>query len=653
MVGNTKIPDLTMKPNMSFNGTMSGLNTMSQNMRTKTTTPSMGVMSLSLPKTNIQTPTRQRAPQPTAPVTQPTTQVRQTAPTQPQNILASNVQPNTFTQASNTLRSQLGRNPTFGEVDSFMNAGSTPTPNVPIDTSNVNRDLSRPETSPVSQEQSFINELRQRYLGSTEMSPEEIELQRQLADVQSRQAQLGASEQLGLAREEGRAIAMPFITGRQAELSRQAAARQQALAAEAQPLTQELALRQAQRQLAQQRALKNLEFAQQDITSQRAADQAALGSIQEFGGQLLRIRPDGSTEVIAEAPTDAGEGFTLSPGQARFDAQGNLIAGVATQEQTGAPDLTKIGDDYYQFDAERGQFVPIAIENIPDENKVATMQEVVSLAQRILTNPQRSSLTGRGRSLTGLGANLFSAAGENFRADVNRLKNLLTVDNLGLMSGVLSESDIAILSSAATNLDTNLGDQRFVEELDRVAKKALEGQYKAAGIEDDFDSALQRVGGDISAMQRIIDQAMKARNQNFNNVGNDTNQVAKIAESIGQFESGGNYQARGPVVTSGRYKGERALGKYQIMPGNLPQWSQEILGYEVTPEQFLANPQIQDAIAQGKMAQTLKKYGTVEDVASVWFSGQPVARAGNRSDVLGTTVPQYVQNVVSNYNRLT
>ena len=45
------------------------------------------------------------------------------------------------------------------------------------------------------------------------------------------------------------------------------------------------------------------------------------------------------------------------------------------------------------------------------------------------------------------------------------------------------------------------------------------------------------------------------------------------------------------------------------------------------------------------------KHGTVEDVASVWFSGRPLARAGNRKDILGTTVPQYVKNVVSIYNK--
>jgi hypothetical protein len=123
-------------------------------------------------------------------------------------------------------------------------------------------------------------------------------------------------------------------------------------------------------------------------------------------------------------------------------------------------------------------------------------------------------------------------------------------------------------------------------------------------------------------------------------------------DSIGQFESGGDYGAIGPVVTSGQYKGEQALGKYQIMPGNIPRWSKEALGYSITPEQFLASPQLQDAIARYKMQQMLDKYGTVEDVASVWFSGKPLATAGNVKDVLGTSVQKYTSGVRSIYNTL-
>jgi len=139
---------------------------------------------------------------------------------------------------------------------------------------------------------------------------------------------------------------------------------------------------------------------------------------------------------------------------------------------------------------------------------------------------------------------------------------------------------------------------------------------------------------------------------NFSMVGGDTNEASKIREAIGQYESGGNYQIRGKEIPSGQYKGERAMGKYQIMPGNLPSWSKQALGRIVSEKEFLNNPDIQDKIAEYKMAKIYEQYGTVEDVASIWFSGQPMAKAGNKKDVLGTSVPTYIKNIQSIYNKL-
>lgn len=167
-----------------------------------------------------------------------------------------------------------------------------------------------------------------------------------------------------------------------------------------------------------------------------------------------------------------------------------------------------------------------------------------------------------------------------------------------------------------------------------------------------FAEAKNTLGRDPTRqeMEEILQRSITE--QEFASFNNDlsTSQngsVAQIASAIGQYESGGNYQARGPVVQSGQYAGERAMGKYQIMPGNLPQWSREALGREVSEQEFMNNPSIQDQIAMYQMNKIYSQHGTAEDVASVWFSGQPLARAGNARDVIGTTVPQYVQNVIS------
>src|SRR5690606_18187089 len=103
-----------------------------------------------------------------------------------------------------------------------------------------------------------------------------------------------------------------------------------------------------------------------------------------------------------------------------------------------------------------------------------------------------------------------------------------------------------------------------------------------------------------------------------------------VLNAIAAVESkgSGDYAARGPKIAKGRYAGERAMGRYQVMPGNLPQWSKEALGKTITVDEFMASPEYQDAIAAHQLTKSRDKFGTWEDAASVWFSGRPMKAAG-------------------------
>ena len=117
--------------------------------------------------------------------------------------------------------------------------------------------------------------------------------------------------------------------------------------------------------------------------------------------------------------------------------------------------------------------------------------------------------------------------------------------------------------------------------------------------------------------------------------------VDSLATAIGQRESSGNYNAIGKPNS----KGQKAYGKYQVMDFNVPSWTKEATGTSMNPQQFLSDTKAQDTVAKHKLGSYLKQYGNPQDAASVWFSGRPVAKAGNAADVLGTTVPQYVSDV--------
>lgn len=95
--------------------------------------------------------------------------------------------------------------------------------------------------------------------------------------------------------------------------------------------------------------------------------------------------------------------------------------------------------------------------------------------------------------------------------------------------------------------------------------------------------------------------------------------------AISSIESGskeGRYDLVGPETGKGR-----AYGRYQVMDFNIGPWTKEVLGKEMTPQEFLNDKEAQDAVFDAKFGQLVKKYGNPQDAASAWFSGRPLAQA--------------------------
>lgn len=109
-------------------------------------------------------------------------------------------------------------------------------------------------------------------------------------------------------------------------------------------------------------------------------------------------------------------------------------------------------------------------------------------------------------------------------------------------------------------------------------------------------------------------------------------------DAIASIESAGSgdYSAIGPTHA----KLGRALGRYQIMEANIGPWSREVLGREVTPQEFMADPRLQDAIFDGKFGSYVQKYGP-EGAAQAWFGGPGGVGQLGRKDSLGTTIGDY------------
>lgn len=121
--------------------------------------------------------------------------------------------------------------------------------------------------------------------------------------------------------------------------------------------------------------------------------------------------------------------------------------------------------------------------------------------------------------------------------------------------------------------------------------------------------------------------------------------VNSLSHAVKSVESGGNYQALGPQTKTG----DRAYGAYQVMGANIPQWTKEVLGQSLTPQQFLASSLAQDTVARAKLGQYANKYGP-EGAARAWFAGEGGMNNLGAKDSLGTDVAGYGAKVMAALN---
>ena len=76
-------------------------------------------------------------------------------------------------------------------------------------------------------------------------------------------------------------------------------------------------------------------------------------------------------------------------------------------------------------------------------------------------------------------------------------------------------------------------------------------------------------------------------------------------------------------------KDSGATGLLQVMPKNIGPWSKEILGREMTKEEFLADPEAQRKVGRGKLRQYYNEYllrgespdEAIRKTAASWYAG--------------------------------
>lgn len=198
--------------------------------------------------------------------------------------------------------------------------------------------------------------------------------------------------------------------------------------------------------------------------------------------------------------------------------------------------------------------------------------------------------------------------------------------------------------------------RRIIEPDDTATQsdKRMQSVYDRLGVVDDMSNDQYGNGGGSDYLERAEDMMFRANQLNlqaqqirntpsyqgggksgnswaYNYVDKELKDAGIIGgggggkprsfrnfiQAISGQESGGNY---GAVNSS-----SGAMGKYQIMPANIQGsggWDQEALGRNITTQQFLSSPKLQEAIARYKLRNYYNNYG-IRGAASAWYSGDP------------------------------
>lgn len=116
----------------------------------------------------------------------------------------------------------------------------------------------------------------------------------------------------------------------------------------------------------------------------------------------------------------------------------------------------------------------------------------------------------------------------------------------------------------------------------------------------------------------------------------------QLLGAIAGQESGGLTEAQRYAVVNAW----GAVGKYQVLKGNVPSWSKAALGYSISWQTYRDSPALQEKIVRHRMMGYYSKYGA-RGAASAWYSGDPKLHMSTRPQPGGPSIKGYVDSVIA------
>lgn len=371
--------------------------------------------------------------------------------------------------------------------------------------------------------------------------------------------------------------------------------------------------------------------------------------ISAFGGAMAS-----AMEKLGKGSTDLGNDLyeraqSMQQLKNSTDAQNLVLAASEQLGQARADYLSKMGTDAVDgLPTYQGQVKAIHAATVDSAAnpmlKVMVGRELTSRVSRDLDYAGMHAATELKRSAVGTSqATIASAGDEALRAPYVGNDFAASLDKVEAETRHQGELQ---------GWTPEITAQKVQEERSKFTAKNILGlsrvqPYQADTLRKQAIASGDLRGEDIGKVTNVVQNAMHtvgARNISHNiNTGSDLHfgsgmvTMGQAKAAIGEYESGNNYNNVGPQTKHGK-----ALGKYQVMEENLPEFLAKAGLPNMTSAQFLANHDAQEKVFEANFGAAMKKYGNFNDAASVWFSGQPVSKAGGVKDAFGTTVPTYL-----------
>jgi hypothetical protein len=104
---------------------------------------------------------------------------------------------------------------------------------------------------------------------------------------------------------------------------------------------------------------------------------------------------------------------------------------------------------------------------VPDATKAEKINEVIGLVDEVLNNPNLSDMLGPIESRLPT----LRESTADVEAKAATLKSLLTLENMGIMKGVLSDSDMKVIAQASSSLNERGSVKAYKAELNKIKAK--------------------------------------------------------------------------------------------------------------------------------------------------------------------------------------